>query len=158
VTHPQDNNTDFRKAITQRPSLSVVVPMYQEFENVDPLIEQVHESLKNYAGPWELICIDDGSTDGTGDRVQRAIEKYGPYVRLIRFRRNLGQTAARPVLGRAEESLLQHWMEIFKMTRPTFLALLTSSWIATWTWFQDGGRTVGIEVCASCFLEWRIGL
>ena len=75
-------------------SLSVVIPMYQEAGNVDRLLARVHEGLSNYPGPWELICVDDGSTDDTGRLLQAAAERYGNHVRVIRMRRNFGQTAA----------------------------------------------------------------
>lgn len=75
-------------------SLSMVIPMYQEAGNVDRLLARVHEGLSNYPGPWELICVDDGSTDDTGRLLQAAAERYGNHVRVIRMRRNFGQTAA----------------------------------------------------------------
>jgi glycosyltransferase involved in cell wall biosynthesis len=75
-------------------SLSVVIPLYEEADNVAPLVQRVHEGLADYRHPWELILVDDGSRDETGERLQDAVQHYGPHVRLIRFRRNFGQTAA----------------------------------------------------------------
>lgn len=75
-------------------SLSVVVPMYHEADNVERLIDAVHQGLEHYSGPWELICVDDGSSDGTGERLKAAIKKYGNHLRVIMLRRNFGQTAA----------------------------------------------------------------
>ncbi|HEX5515433.1 MAG TPA: glycosyltransferase family 2 protein [Gammaproteobacteria bacterium] len=75
-------------------SLSVVIPMYQEAGNVDRLLARVHEGLRDYPGPWELICVDDGSTDGTGRLLQTAAARFGSHVRIIGMRRNFGQTAA----------------------------------------------------------------
>ena len=74
--------------------LSVVVPMYEEQENVAPLVESIHEGLADYPGPWELILVDDGSSDETYTRLELAAERHGNHVRLIRLRRNFGQTAA----------------------------------------------------------------
>jgi glycosyltransferase involved in cell wall biosynthesis len=79
---------------TSAPSLSVVIPMYQEIDNVVPMLSRVHEGLKGYGGPWELICVDDGSRDGTGERLRAEAKGYGSHVRVIRLRRNFGQTAA----------------------------------------------------------------
>jgi glycosyltransferase involved in cell wall biosynthesis len=76
------------------PSLSLVVPLYEEEDNVAPLLARIHEGLAGYAGAWELICVDDGSRDGTGRVLQAAGADYGPHVRVIRLRRNFGQTAA----------------------------------------------------------------
>jgi len=75
-------------------SLSVVIPLFQEADNVAPLVQRVHEGLAPYRHPWELILVDDGSRDGTGERLQDAAAHYGAHVRVIRFRRNFGQTAA----------------------------------------------------------------
>jgi glycosyltransferase involved in cell wall biosynthesis len=76
------------------PSLSVVIPMYREQDNVQPMLARVHTALAGYTGPWELICIDDGSQDATGTLLQQEARRYGPHVRVIRFARNHGQTAA----------------------------------------------------------------
>jgi glycosyltransferase involved in cell wall biosynthesis len=74
--------------------LSVVVPLYEEADNVDPLLTAIHAGLADYPGEWELICVDDGSSDGTYSRLRAGVERYGSHVRLIRMRRNFGQTAA----------------------------------------------------------------
>jgi len=75
-------------------SLSLVVPMYEEADNVAPILARVHAGLKEYTGPWELICVDDGSRDGTGERLREQAADYGNHVRIIELRRNFGQTAA----------------------------------------------------------------
>ena len=76
------------------PRLSVVIPMYKEQDNVAPMLKGVHEGLAAYPGEWELIVVDDGSIDETGPRLMKASAEYGPHVRVIRFARNHGQTAA----------------------------------------------------------------
>jgi len=75
-------------------SLSVVIPMYNEAENVVPMLEGVHQGLAGYPGPWELICVDDGSSDSTPRLLQKEAQQYGGHVRVVRLRRNFGQTAA----------------------------------------------------------------
>ncbi|WP_089725568.1 glycosyltransferase family 2 protein [Candidatus Thiosymbion oneisti] len=75
-------------------SLSLVVPMYEEADNVAPILSRVHAGLREYPGPWELICVDDGSRDGTGERLREQAANYGNHVRIIELRRNFGQTAA----------------------------------------------------------------
>lgn len=79
---------------SRRPSLSVVIPMYEEIESVGPMVERVHEGLAAYPGDWELICVDDGSRDGTGARLRELAKAAGPHVRVLQLRRNFGQTAA----------------------------------------------------------------
>jgi len=75
-------------------TLSVVIPMYNEAENVAPMLAGVHQGLANYPGPWELICVDDGSQDATGKLLLEESMRYGSHVRILRHRRNFGQTAA----------------------------------------------------------------
>lgn len=74
--------------------LSVVVPMYNEIDNAAPLIDAVQAALADYPQPWELIVVDDGSTDGTGPALQRHAARVGPHVRVLRLLRNFRQTAA----------------------------------------------------------------
>jgi len=75
-------------------SLSVVVPLYNEQDNVAPLVKRVHEALAIYQNPWELVLVDDGSSDETADRAARATAEYGRHVRLVELTRNFKQTAA----------------------------------------------------------------
>ncbi len=74
--------------------LSIVVPLYNEEDNVEPLLASIHEALGDYPHPWELILVDDGSTDRTVARVRELAPRYGDHVRLIQLQRNFGQTAA----------------------------------------------------------------
>jgi glycosyltransferase involved in cell wall biosynthesis len=72
--------------------LSIVVPLYNERENVLPLIEAIRQAV-GPEGKWEILLVDDGSTDGTADEVRR-VAAVDPRVRLIRLARNYGQTIA----------------------------------------------------------------
>ena len=74
--------------------LSLVVPLYNELENVIPLLDGIHQALAGYPYPWELIVVDDGSTDGSSERLSEAARRYGPHVRALILQRNFGQTAA----------------------------------------------------------------
>ncbi|NTW13574.1 MAG: glycosyltransferase family 2 protein [Candidatus Moranbacteria bacterium] len=73
----------------EKPYLSVVVPLYNEEGNVGDLHKKVKESLENIGKPYEIIFVDDGSTDGTLKDCTGLLP-----LRLVRFRRNFGQTAA----------------------------------------------------------------
>ncbi|AYH44191.1 glycosyltransferase family 2 protein [Azoarcus sp. DN11] len=75
-------------------TLSVVVPMYNEAENVEPLLERVHLALGPYPWPWEVVLVDDGSSDATPAELARCADKYGPRVRIVELMRNFKQTAA----------------------------------------------------------------
>ena len=72
--------------------LSVVVPLYNEIDNAAAQIDAVQEALMHYGHPWELIVVDDGSTDGTGAALQRHAARVGAHVRVIRLLRNFRQT------------------------------------------------------------------
>ncbi|WP_293268427.1 glycosyltransferase family 2 protein [Neptunomonas sp.] len=75
-------------------SLSVVVPFYNEEDNIKPFMEEVHAALKDYPGKWELIAVNDGSNDGTARALDKAVIEYGSHINAIHFARNFGQTAA----------------------------------------------------------------
>lgn len=77
--------------MTTQPSLSVVVPLYNEEANVRPLVRAVRDALDGHE--WELLLVDDGSTDDTAGRARRICRRDGR-VRLIRLARNYGQTGA----------------------------------------------------------------
>ncbi len=72
--------------------LSVVIPAYNEEPNVEACYRELVEVLVPLGSPFEVIFVDDGSTDGTFAALARLAEQDGR-VRVIRFRRNAGQTA-----------------------------------------------------------------
>ena len=74
--------------------LSVVVPMYNEESLAVDLIEAVQKALQNYPQPWELLVVDDGSSDRTWEFLQAGAAAVGPHIRPIRLLRNFKQTAA----------------------------------------------------------------
>lgn len=75
------------------PCLSLVAPVYNEAGNVARLAEEVERALADYPSDWELILVDDGSTDATPAELARAAAS-NPAIRTLRLRRNFGQTAA----------------------------------------------------------------
>ncbi|MFQ5732880.1 MAG: glycosyltransferase family 2 protein [Planctomycetaceae bacterium] len=74
-------------------SVSVVVPIYNEIENVRRLYAALTSVLEPLNRPYEIILVDDGSTDGTLD-VLRDLAANDSHLRMIEFRHNFGQTAA----------------------------------------------------------------
>jgi glycosyltransferase involved in cell wall biosynthesis len=75
------------------PEISVVVPVYNEEENVEALCKALHDSLSGLDRSYEVVLVDDGSTDATWEKL-RAMHGTYPGLLLVRFRRNFGQTAA----------------------------------------------------------------
>lgn len=73
----------------QKEKLSIVIPVYNEEANIRPLHEEVSAVCRQEGYPFEVIIVDDGSTDRTGEEAR----SLSP-VKYIRFRRNFGQTAA----------------------------------------------------------------
>jgi len=72
--------------------LSIVVPLFNEADNVPPLIEWLLSALQDHPEEFEIILVDDGSTDATWDRVREAAAH--PAIHGVCLRRNAGQTAA----------------------------------------------------------------
>jgi len=72
---------------------SVVVPLKNEEENITDLVLELKPVMANLKQPWELICIDDGSTDNTRSILQDLSKKH-PELRVIAFDGNYGQSSA----------------------------------------------------------------
>jgi len=75
------------------PSLSIVIPVYNEVECLDALVAELRAVLRPMEEPIEIIAVDDGSTDGSFDRLI-ALRRIEPQLRVVRLQRNYGQTAA----------------------------------------------------------------
>lgn len=75
------------------PRVSLVIPCYNEEESVDELMTEVFQVIQRHNLDAEVVLVDDGSRDKTWDKLAAWAEKE-PRVKLVRFRRNFGQTAA----------------------------------------------------------------
>ncbi len=73
--------------------LSILIPTYNEQDNIEPLYEQLTGVLEPLSESHEIIFINDGSIDATEDRLN-ALAKRDKHVKVIHFRRNFGQTSA----------------------------------------------------------------
>ena len=73
--------------------ISVVIPVYNEVESVSALHEHVARVLRTLGEAYEIIFVDDGSTDGTFDQLAKLVAGDG-HVRVLGFRRNFGKAAA----------------------------------------------------------------
>ncbi len=75
------------------PEISLVIPVYNEAPNLEALHAEVTAALEGWGRSYEVLLIDDGSTDGSA-AILRQLQAADPRLRVIRFRRNFGQTAA----------------------------------------------------------------
>jgi glycosyltransferase involved in cell wall biosynthesis len=75
------------------PELSIIIPVRNESPNIKPVYDELTDTLGRYGRSYEIIVIDDGSTDDSFQQLS-ALQARDPRLRIIRFRRNFGQTAA----------------------------------------------------------------
>jgi glycosyltransferase involved in cell wall biosynthesis len=73
--------------------VSIVVPIYNERDNIMPLYRQLDQVLRSMPRDYEILFVDDGSTDGSREQL-RQLADADPRVKAVLFRRNYGQTAA----------------------------------------------------------------
>jgi glycosyltransferase involved in cell wall biosynthesis len=78
----------------QTPEVSVVVPLFNEADNILPLYHALHHAMALIGRRWEVIFVDDGSTDSTYPVLCDLHAQAKALVRVLRLRRNFGQTAA----------------------------------------------------------------
>jgi len=72
---------------------SIVVPLFNEEDNIEPLYLGLKEVLEDLDGDYEIIVVDDGSTDGSFQSLKR-LHADDPLLKVVRLRRNFGQSAA----------------------------------------------------------------
>ena len=75
-------------------TLSLIIPVYNEAENLPLLYTSIDQTITPLNDTWEVIFVDDGSRDGSFDVLRSLVEKDPEHVRVLSFRRNFGQTAA----------------------------------------------------------------
>ena len=79
--------------MSQRLDISVVVPLYNEVESLAELTAWIDRVARENELSYEIILVDDGSSDGSWEEVERLKEHY-PAIKGIRFARNYGKSAA----------------------------------------------------------------
>lgn len=78
----------------EHPYLSIVIPLVNENDSLRPLSEELESVLTTLGRSYEIIFVDDGSTDASFATLQRLHASDPEHIRVIRFRRNFGKTAA----------------------------------------------------------------
>jgi glycosyltransferase involved in cell wall biosynthesis len=87
------NELDRNSQSEDRIELSIIVPLFNEEENVESLYRELADVVGHVGRRYEMLFVDDGSTDQTAERL-RQVTANDANVRIIRFRRNFGQTVA----------------------------------------------------------------
>jgi len=89
-----------------RPEISVVIPAFNEVENLPPLFAELRAALDACARTWEIVMVDDGSRDGTAEAIAGE-SRRDPRVRAVLLETNAGQSAALAAgLSRARGDIL----------------------------------------------------
>ena len=76
------------------PNISLIIPVYNEEENLLFLFDAIFKALEPLSQTWEVVLVDDGSDDDSLEVLVQFAEKDPQHVRVVSFRRNFGQTAA----------------------------------------------------------------
>ena len=78
---------------TARPEVSFVIPLYNERESLPELKDKIVQVMERAGRSFEIIFVDDGSTDGSGEIIEK-MHREDPRVRMVQFRKNFGKSAA----------------------------------------------------------------
>lgn len=92
-SHMSDDSVQCRSMVPSRPDLSLVIPAYNEQENIPELLARVEKALGQAGIQFEVILVDDGSTDDTPRLLEQAMVDR-PWLRVVQLKTNSGQTAA----------------------------------------------------------------
>jgi dolichol-phosphate mannosyltransferase len=107
------------------PEISIILPVYNEEESLVPLFDVLGEVLSEMGKPFEILIIDDGSTDGSPAVMERLRNEY-PQVRVIRHRANYGLSAAMETGFRNARGRILATMDADLQNDPRDLPLLLS--------------------------------
>ena len=75
------------------PAFSIVIPVYNEADSLPELVAAIAQALTSFGGDYEVVFVDDGSSDGSFEKLQ-ALAQADPRIRVFSFRRNLGKSPA----------------------------------------------------------------
>jgi glycosyltransferase involved in cell wall biosynthesis len=103
--------------------VTLVVPVYDEVENLEPLTDELLRELPSMAGTFEIILVNDGSRDGSAEKITELVRR-GVGVRALHFGRNRGQTAAFDAGFKAARGRVVVTMDADLQNDPRDIALL----------------------------------
>ena len=133
---------EFSEGASPEPlDLSILIPVYNEVGNVVELHAELDATLSDLGLAYELIFVDDGSTDGTASRL-RAIQDADPeHVRVASLRHNGGQTAALSAALDLSRGLILIPMDGDRQNDPADIPRLLSNSMKGSTLFRAGGSS-----------------
>lgn len=102
---------------------SVAVPVYNESENIEDLTRKIEFVMNSVGKPWELILVDDGSTDDSFEKI-RKLQTNCPNLRGLKFAKNNGQTAAMAAGIKAAKGLVVITLDADLQNDPADIPLL----------------------------------
>jgi len=105
------------------PEIAIVVPVFNEAENIAPLVDRVRQTMTGLRRPWELVLVDDGSADGSSERLDEAAA-VDDRIRVLHFAENCGQSAALAAGFAATDSALVALLDADLQTYPEDLPML----------------------------------
>jgi dolichol-phosphate mannosyltransferase len=76
------------------PTISIIAPIFNEVENIPVLYERIHDVMEGIGESWELVLVNDGSSDGSMEAIDALYERDPEHVRVIHFARNFGHQIA----------------------------------------------------------------
>src|SRR3972149_4032552 len=124
--------------------MSLVVPVYDERENLPILIQEIGRVLSGRGWRYEIVAVDDGSTDGSLD-VLKALKRQHPELHIVAFAANAGQTAALAAGFRAARGRVIVTLDADLQNDPADVPALVDE-------LERSGATGGVEAAspASC--------
>src|SRR6266480_3440003 len=94
VVRPAASDLLAPTSLPQKVAFSIVIPVMNEMQSMQMLFEKLSAQFEQVGQRYEIIFVDDGSTDDTFEELKKLHDEYPGVVRVIRFRRNFGKTAA----------------------------------------------------------------
>jgi len=118
------------------PEISIVIPVFNEEENISILSSAIHRDMSDVMWPYECIFVDDGSTDESYKEMKKVCEEYDNF-RIVRLKRNCGQTAALDAGFRASKGKYIVMMDADLQNDPSDIPLLLQK-LMVMIWFMVG--------------------